>query len=610
MAAFGEGANEAATDSLIHRSAHADYQVDVAMALAKRMGRPPREVAASIIEHLDAGDVCAKLEVAGPGFINVRLRDDFLAQNLTAAAREPELRIAPATAPETVVVDYSSPNVAKEMHVGHLRSTIIGDSLARVLDAVGHRVIRQNHIGDWGTPFGMLIEHLLDIGGAAGEVSIADLDSFYREARAKFDSNSAFAERSRARVVRLQGGDEATLKLWRRLVAESTRYFAAIYRRLDVSLDDTDVAGESFYNPMLADVVTELERIGLAVEDAGAICAIPPGFTGKGGSALPLIVRKQDGGYNYAATDLAALRHRVNTLAARRLLYVVGAPQAQHLAMVFATARQADWLPPQVRAEHVAFGSVLGPDKKPFKSRGGESIKLMALIEEAEARAGAVVREKNPELDAGSIEAIAHAVGIGSIKYADLSTHRIKDYVFDWDRMLALEGNTAPCTPMRAFAPSCAGSMTGRPTKRRSCCRTPPSGHWRSNLSSASRSCKTLQGHSNRSGCAAIFTGSPARSRFSTGIARCCARIPKSNAVRASCSAIRSLGYSRIISAFWASRRPSACRDRSHALTALDWQQVDCLPSRPREFHPEPLTDSGLDTLASSGSCHRTKAAA
>jgi arginyl-tRNA synthetase len=446
QAALGKafGAAEAATDSLLHRSAHADYQADVAMALAKRVGRPPREVAASIIEHLDAGDVCAKLEVAGPGFINVHLRDDFLAHNLTVAAREPELRIAPAVAPETVVVDYSSPNVAKEMHVGHLRSTIIGDSLARVLAAVGHRVIRQNHIGDWGTPFGMLIEHLLDVGGAGGEVSIADLDAFYREARAKFDSDSAFAERSRARVVRLQGGDEATLKLWRRLVAESMRYFAAIYRRLDITLDDTDIAGESFYNPILADVVTELERTGIAVEDAGAICAVLPGFTGKGGSALPLIVRKQDGGYNYAATDLAALRHRVNTLGARRLLYVVGAAQAQHLAMVFATARQADWLPPHVRAEHVAFGSVLGPDKKPFKSRGGESIKLMALLEEAEARASAVVREKNPELDAASIEAIAHAVGIGSIKYADLSSHRIKDYVFDWDRMLALEGNTAP----------------------------------------------------------------------------------------------------------------------------------------------------------------------
>ena len=250
-AALGKafGANEAATDSLIHRSAHADYQVDVAMAVAKRVGHPPREVAASIIEYFDAADVCAKLEVVGPGFINIWLRDDFLAQNLTAAAREPELRIAPAAAPEIVVVDYSSPNVAKEMHVGHLRSTIIGDSLARVLEAVGHRVIRQNHIGDWGTPFGMLIEHLLDLGGAAGEISIADLDSLYREARAKFDSNPTFAERSRARVVRLQGGDVATLKLWRRLVAESTRYFAAIYRRLDVSLDDADIAGESFYNP-------------------------------------------------------------------------------------------------------------------------------------------------------------------------------------------------------------------------------------------------------------------------------------------------------------------------------------------------------------------------
>ncbi|WP_437277387.1 arginine--tRNA ligase [Sorangium sp. So ce375] len=443
-AAFG--AEHAAADPSLRRSTHADYQANAAMALGKRLGKPPREVAAAIVAALQLDGICRKVEIAGPGFVNLTLEDAYLTRELAETASGGRLGIAPAAQPETVIVDYSGPNAAKEMHVGHLRSTIIGDALARVLEALGHRVIRQNHLGDWGTPFGMLIEHMLDLGEAAAsqELSVGDLDAFYRQARAKFDGDPAFAERSRRRVVRLQGGDEQTLALWRQLVRESTRYFESVYRRLGVTLTDADFAGESFYNPMLTDVLEELGRKGLARESEGALCVFPAGFTGKGGEPLPLIVRKQDGGYGYATTDLAAIRHRLTTVGARRIIYVVGAPQSQHFAMVFATAREAGWLAPPARAEHVAFGSVLGADKKMFKTRSGDTVKLSDLIDEAVERATKVVREKNPELDAEAAGAVARAVGVGAVKYADLSSDRIKDYVFDWDRMLAFEGNTAP----------------------------------------------------------------------------------------------------------------------------------------------------------------------
>ncbi|WP_437742017.1 arginine--tRNA ligase [Sorangium sp. So ce1504] len=443
-AAFG--AEHAAVDPSLRRSTHADYQANAAMALGKRLGRPPREVAAAIVAALELDGICRKVEIAGPGFVNLTLEDAYLTRELAETAGGGRLGIALAAEPETVIVDYSGPNAAKEMHVGHLRSTIIGDALARVLEALGHRVIRQNHLGDWGTPFGMLIEHMLDLGEAAAsqELSVGDLNEFYRQARAKFDGDAAFAERSRRRVVRLQGGDEQTLALWRQLVRESTRYFDSVYRRLGVTLTDADFAGESFYNPMLPDVVEELGRKGLARESEGALCVFPAGFTGKGGEPLPLIVRKQDGGYGYATTDLAAIRHRLTTVGARRIVYVVGAPQSQHFAMVFATAREAGWLTPPARAEHVAFGSVLGADKKMFKTRRSETVKLSDLLDEALERAAKVVREKNPELDAEAGGAVARAVGVGAVKYADLSSDRIKDYVFDWDRMLAFEGNTAP----------------------------------------------------------------------------------------------------------------------------------------------------------------------
>ncbi|WP_437333955.1 arginine--tRNA ligase [Sorangium sp. So ce394] len=443
-AAFG--AEHAGADPSLRRSSHADYQANAAMALGKRLGRPPREVAAAIVGALQLGGICRKVEIAGPGFVNLTLEDAYLTRELADTASGGRLGIAPAAQPETVIVDYSGPNAAKEMHVGHLRSTIIGDALARVLEALGHRVIRQNHLGDWGTPFGMLIEHMLDLGEAAAsqELSVGDLDAFYRQARAKFDGDPAFAERSRRRVVRLQGGDEQTLGLWRQLVRESTRYFESVYRRLGVTLTEADFAGESFYNPMLLDVLAELGEKGLARESEGALCVFPAGFTGKGGEPLPLIVRKQDGGYGYATTDLAAIRHRLTTVGAQRLIYVVGAPQSQHFAMVFATAREAGWLRPPARAEHVAFGSVLGADKKMFKTRSGDTVKLSDLLDEAVERATKVVLEKNPELDAEAAGAVARAVGVGAVKYADLSSDRIKDYVFDWDRMLAFEGNTAP----------------------------------------------------------------------------------------------------------------------------------------------------------------------
>jgi arginyl-tRNA synthetase len=441
-AAFG--AEHAGTDPLLRRSDRADYQANIAMGLGKKIRRPPRDVAAAIIEHLDVADVCERVEIAGPGFLNLTLKSDFLAAEALAQRADARLGVLPAAEPETVVIDYSAPNAAKEMHVGHLRSTILGDALARVLTSLGHRVIRQNHLGDWGTPFGMLIEHMLDQGDAARDLEVNSLNAFYREARAKFDEDPAFAERARARVVALQAGDLATLTLWRRFVDASCRHFAAIYARLGVTLTDADICGESFFNERLPVVAAELEQSGLGRISDGALCVFPPGFKGREGEPLPLLVRKRDGGYGYGATDLAAIRYRTQELEARRLIYVVGAPQSQHLAMVFAVAGLAGWLAPPSRAEHVAFGSVLGPDKKMFKTRSGDTVRLADLLDEAGQRAAAVIAEKNPDLDEATREGVARAVGIGAIKYADLSSDRIKDYVFDWDRMLAFEGNTAP----------------------------------------------------------------------------------------------------------------------------------------------------------------------
>jgi arginyl-tRNA synthetase len=436
---------EPGADPVLRPSDHADFQANGTLALAKRLGRNPRELADQIVAAASLDDLCETVEVSGPGFINLTLSTVFIADQLAALAGDERLGVAGAET-ATVVIDYSGPNVAKEMHVGHLRGTVIGDALSRMLTFVGHDVHRENHIGDWGTPFGMLIEHLVDLGEekAVLELSVGDLDTFYRQARASFDEDQTFRERSRRRVVLLQSGDEETLRLWRVLVAESVRYFDEVYAALDVLLTDEDIVGESFYNPMLADVVADLDALGLLVESDGARCVFPPGFTNRQGDPLPLIVQKSDGGFGYAATDLAAIRDRVTRLGATHILYVVGAPQAQHLEMVFAAAAMAGWLPDGVRAAHVSFGNVLDADRKMFKTRSGDRVRLVDLLDEAVDRASAAVAEKNPDLDTVARAAVAQMLGIGAIKYADLSTDRIRDYLFDWERMLAFDGNTAP----------------------------------------------------------------------------------------------------------------------------------------------------------------------
>jgi len=446
-AAFGT--EHKGADPVLRRSAQprfGDYQANGAMALGKALGRSPRDVASAIVEQLDLTGIAEPPEVAGPGFVNISLLPGYLNAKATELAGDERLGVRTSADPERVVVDYSQPNVAKEMHVGHLRSTIIGDAVVRVLEFLGHRVVRQNHLGDWGTNFGMLIEHLTDLGEdeAAASLSLGDLEAFYQQAKAKFDADPEFAERARLRVVALQGGDPTTLAHWQLLIDLSTRYFSTVYDLLGVRLTKDDIAGESFYNPMLADVAADLETKGLAVVDEGALCVFPEGFTGRDGRPFPLMVRKSDGGFGYDATDLAALRYRVCELGAQRIVYVVDARQSQHFALLFKAGEMAGWLDDVHRAEHVAFGAVLGPDGRPFKTRAGGTVKLVALLHEAIERAGAVVAEKNPDLDPASQADVARAVGVGAVKYADLSNDRAKDYVFDLDRMLAMDGNTGP----------------------------------------------------------------------------------------------------------------------------------------------------------------------
>ena len=442
----GGGTTASDLDTLARPSKNADAQVNVALGLAKRLGKNPREVAEQIARSVDVAGVCRNVKVAGPGFLNITFDDAFLAQQLREMAAGESLGVRAATVAETVVVDYSAPNVAKEMHVGHLRSTIIGDALVRMLEAVGHRVVRENHIGDWGTPFGMLIEHLIDLGedGAARELSVGDLDAFYKQARQKFDTSPQFQDRARQRVVALQAGDADTLRLWNLLVAESARYFAQVYEKLDVRLQHADLRGESTYNHLLASVVERLQAANLLQRNDDAEVVFPAGFTNRENQPLPLIIRKKDGGYNYATSDLACVIDRVENIGASLLVYVVGAPQAQHLSMVESVAQSAGWLRAPARMVHVAFGSVLGSDRKMLRSRSGEAVKLVELLDEAVQRADASIREKNPELDAEVRERVARQIGIGSVKYADLANDRVKDYVFDWERMLSFDGNTAP----------------------------------------------------------------------------------------------------------------------------------------------------------------------
>jgi arginyl-tRNA synthetase len=443
-------ADAAPVDPVVRASDHADAQANGALGLAKRLGRSPREVAEQIVAHLTESGVldgiCDRVEIAGPGFINLSLSADFLGAEVARLVGDDRLGVAEVDVRRTVVIDYSAPNVAKEMHVGHLRSTVIGDALVRLLGFLGHRIIRENHIGDWGRPFGMLIEHLIDIGSdAAGSgLSQGDLDGFYKAANAKFDESPDFQERSRQRVVLLQSGDPGTTELWERLVRMSTEYFNTVYRQLGVLLDDGDLMGESRYQDLMASTIERLDIAGLLVDSDGARVVFVPGFTNRDGDPLPLIIQARTGGFNYATSDLSCVIDRVERLGADLLLYVVGAPQRQHLEMVFEVARLAGWLVPPAEAVHVSFGNVLGADRKMLRSRSGDAVKLVELLEEAVERAGAAVAEKNPDLDEHQRAAVARLVGIGSVKYADLSTDRIRDYVFDWDRMLSFDGNTAP----------------------------------------------------------------------------------------------------------------------------------------------------------------------
>jgi arginyl-tRNA synthetase len=441
--AFGSEFRRA--DPVLRPSQFADVQVNAALALAKRVGQAPREVAAEIAKHLDLEGICATVEVSGPGFLNLTLDNDWIAREVTRIAADPRLGV-PTVDVQRIPIDYSAPNVAKEMHVGHLRTTVVGDALARTLEHLGHTVIRQNHIGDWGTPFGMLIEHLLDVGEGSETARLVETDpnAFYQAARAQFDADADFATRARARVVSLQAGDAETLRLWHDLVELSKHYFNRIYERLNVTLTDGDLAGESTYNDLLPDLCDELENAGIATMSEGALCVFLDGYTGREGKPVPLIIRKSDGGYGYATTDLATVRYRVRELKADRIVYVIGAPQALHLNMVWATARKAGWLPETVTPVHVQIGNVLGEDRKILKTRSGAPLRLMALLDEAVTKARAVIDEARPDLDDQTRAEIAPQIGIGGVKYADLSVTHDSEYVFDLERMTALVGNTGP----------------------------------------------------------------------------------------------------------------------------------------------------------------------
>ncbi|EWT00426.1 arginyl-tRNA synthetase [Intrasporangium oryzae NRRL B-24470] len=451
-AALGDDFCEA--DPVLRPSQFADVQVNAALALAKKVGMPPRDVAAKVVDALDLDGVCSKVEVSGPGFINLTFSDAWLASLLQDVAADERVGV-PAQAPENIPIDYSAPNVAKEMHVGHLRTTVVGDALARTLEHLGHHVIRQNHIGDWGTPFGMLIEHLLEVGEGSDEAQllVTDPNAFYQAARVKFEtaekaepagSAGDFNTRARTRVVSLQAGDPETLRLWNELVDLSKVYFNKLYTTLGVTLTDLHLAGESIYNAALPGICDELEGKGIAQVSDGALCVFLDGYTGREGKPVPLIVRKSDGGYGYATTDLATIKYRVHDLGAHRVLYVIGAPQALHLNMVWDTARKAGWLPDDVVPVHVQIGNVLGDDRKILRTRSGKPLRLMALLEEAIDKARSVIDETRPDLDEETRATIARQIGIGAVKYADLSVAHDSEYVFDLDRMVSLTGNTGP----------------------------------------------------------------------------------------------------------------------------------------------------------------------
>ena len=450
VAAFGE--DFATTDPMVVEATNpkfGDYQCNVAMSLTKPLKSNPRAIATQIINHLSLDEICEPPEIAGPGFINLRLKTDYLKTQLQKMLGDERLNIPQVNPPQRMIVDFSSPNIAKEMHVGHLRSTIIGDCIARILEFQGHDVLRLNHVGDWGTQFGMLITYLKEVYPdaltTANALDLGDLVEFYRQAKVRFDQDEIFKETARQEVVKLQAGAEDSRRAWQLLCEQSRREFQLIYDDLDIQLTER---GESFYNPFLPAIIEELDKIGLLVEDQGAKCVFLQGFTNKDGEPLPLIVQKTDGGYNYATTDLAALRHRIETEKATRIIYVTDAGQSNHFMQVWQVAKRAGWIPENVELVHVPFGVVKGEDGKKLKTRSGETVRLRELLDEAinHAQTDLETRlkaEERTETEA-FIDHVAKVVGLSAVKYADLSQNRTSDYIFSFDKMLSLQGNTAP----------------------------------------------------------------------------------------------------------------------------------------------------------------------
>ena len=421
-----------------------DYQANGIMPAAKKLGLNPREFAQSVLDKAELQDIAEKTEIAGPGFINIFLKDTWLADNISRAVQDPKLGVHNPEK-QTVVVDYSSPNVAKEMHVGHLRSTIIGDAVVRTLEFLGNNVIRANHVGDWGTQFGMLIAYLEKMENEhASEMELSDLEAFYRAAKKHYDEDPVFAEKARNYVVKLQSGDEYCRTMWQKLVKITMQQNQHNYDRLNVTLTDKDVMGESLYNPMLPGIVEDLKKQGLAVEDDGALVVYLDEFKNKDGDPMGVIVQKKDGGFLYTTTDIAAAKYRYETLKANRALVFSDTRQSQHMQQAWLIPRKAGYVPDSFQLEHKNFGMMLGKDGKPFKTRSGDTVKLADLLDEAIERAGVLISQKSTALSEQEKADVIEAVGIGSVKYADLSKNRTTDYVFDWDNMLSFEGNTAP----------------------------------------------------------------------------------------------------------------------------------------------------------------------
>ena len=421
-----------------------DYQANGIMPVAKKLGLNPREFAQSVLDKAELQDIAEKTEIAGPGFINIFLKETWLADKISCAVQDPKLGVHNPKK-QTVVVDYSSPNVAKEMHVGHLRSTIIGDAVVRTLEFLGNNVIRANHVGDWGTQFGMLIAYLEKMENEhASEMELSDLEAFYRAAKKHYDEDPVFAEKARNYVVKLQSGDEYCRAMWQKLVKITMQQNQHNYDRLNVTLTDKDVMGESLYNPMLPGIVEDLKKQGLAVEDDGALVVYLDEFKNKDGDPMGVIVQKKDGGFLYTTTDIAAAKYRYETLKANRALVFSDTRQSQHMQQAWLITRKAGYVPDSFQLEHKNFGMMLGKDGKPFKTRSGDTVKLADLLDEAIERAGVLISQKSTALSEQEKADVIEAVGIGSVKYADLSKNRTTDYVFDWDNMLSFEGNTAP----------------------------------------------------------------------------------------------------------------------------------------------------------------------